>query len=197
MLIFGLSSNILGLSLGENQINLFVCEETEMRLRRALLVVLIAAGSVIPALAQTIEPAAFKELKKLVGQWSGKDEKGSPTQISYQLVSGGTALMESTHATSGSAGMITIYHPDGNRVMMTHYCEANNQPRMRAEPAAGKTNELTFSFMDVTNLTAPTTGHMHGLTIRFEDSDHFSQTWTWKENGKDTAYTFHWTRLKK
>jgi hypothetical protein len=80
--------------------------------------------------------------------------------------------------------------------MMTHYCSAQNQPRMVAEPVSGPVTSLHFKFLDVTNLASPDAGHMHDLVVTFVDPDHFTQAWTWSEKGKEGTETFHWSRVK-
>lgn len=137
---------------------------------------------------------AFEKLKTLVGEWEGKTAKGEPVRVSYKLVSAGTCLMETLNPAK-DVDMVTMYHLDGNDLKMTHYCAANNQPRMQAEPASGEIKQLAFSFLDATNLTSPGEGHMHKLLIRFEDGDHFTQEWTWREGDKDAEpEVFHFTR---
>ena len=70
----------------------------------------------------------FEKLKTLVGTWESPMEGGKSFTVTYRLVSNGTVLMEE----SGMEEMVTMYHPDGDSVMLTHYCAGNNQPRMRA-----------------------------------------------------------------
>lgn len=55
-----------------------------------------------------------------------KDE--GEVRTTYKLVAGDSAIEE----TLSHGNMVTMYHPDGNSLMLTHYCVAQNQPRMRA-----------------------------------------------------------------
>ena len=126
--------------------------------------------------------AAFARLKTLVGEWKTKDAKEA---LTYELIAGGTAVVER----DGSAGrptMLTLYHRDGNRLLLTHYCMAGNQPRMQAKPFDAGANELAFEFVDATNLSSAAAGHMHSATIRFVDADHIETEWQFYENGKAT-----------
>jgi hypothetical protein len=135
----------------------------------------------------------FEKMKSLVGEWEGKTSDGQEVKVVYRLVSSGTALMETINA-PGDVNMVTMYHPDGERLMMTHYCGANNQPRMVSDGPEG--NTLPFSFLDVTNLANPDAGHMHSLKITFDDADHIRQAWTWREKGAEKTEVFHLTRKK-
>ena len=88
------------------------------------------------------------------------------TKATYRLVSNGTALME-TLVSPESGDMVTMYHPDGNGLVMTHYCSENTQSRMRAPGDDGKT--IRFSFVDVTNLSSPDAMRMTGLVLTMKD----------------------------
>jgi len=131
----------------------------------------------------------FDKLKALEGQWDATTPEGK-SRVIYQVVSNGTALME----TIVNEHMISVYHPDGNSILMTHYCAAGNQPRMRAQGWKG--NTLSFRFVDVANLKSPSDGYMSSLTIKLEDADHVTAEWTYKDNGKETTYAFHLQRVK-
>src|SRR2546425_11532439 len=101
----------------------------------------------------------FDKMKALVGAWQGTTKDGKAVKVTYSLVADGSAVMETLEPGNESA-MITMYHPDGSRVMMTHYCSAHNQPRMRAEAASADPKSLTFNFVDATNLSSLSEGHM-------------------------------------
>ena len=47
------------------------------------------------------------------------------------------------------------------------------------------------------NLKSPETGHQHHLVLSFEDDNHITETWTWREGGKDTPMVFHFSRKPK
>jgi hypothetical protein len=135
----------------------------------------------------------FDQIKSLAGNWQGKGPEG-PVRINYQLVSGGTAVMESIEESPG-VQMVTLYYLDGDHMMMTHYCTANNQPRLRADNSSTPT-AIKFSFVDATNLAGPDAGHMHAHSIVWKDADHVTQTWTWREKGQEKMETFELQREK-
>jgi hypothetical protein len=85
----------------------------------------------------------------------------------------------------GAMSMYTIYHVDGENLMLTHYCVSNNQPRMRAELPAKEPNVLRFSFVDATNLKSPEAGHMHRAMLRIIDENHVANEWTYRKDNKD------------
>jgi hypothetical protein len=126
--------------------------------------------------------AAFERLKTLVGEWEST-AGGEHAQLSYELVAGGTALLERETGANRPA-MLTLYHRDGDRLLLTHYCMAGNQPRMQARSYDARTGELAFEFVDGTNLASPAAGHMHSAAIRFVDSTHIETVWQFYENSK-------------
>lgn len=136
------------------------------------------------AAAQSKPNAGFEKLKTLVGEWQGTSGTNKPATISYKLVSGGSALVERL-VIEGEGDMVTVYYVDGDRLMMTHYCAAGNQPRMLARPVKAADKSIDFAFLDATNLPDAGAGHMHALSITLVDNDHFTQQWTWRERGKD------------
>ena len=145
--------------------------------------------------AKTEPNAGFEKMKPLVGNWQGKANDGKPVKISYALVSGGSALVETIQAES-EPGMVTVYHPDGDRLMMTHYCSLNNQPRMRADTAPVESGKLVFNFVDATNMPSTDAMHMHKLVVTFVDKDHYVQEWTWKGGEKEGTEVFRMERMK-
>jgi len=105
----------------------------------------------------------------------------------YELVAGGTCLQETFRFEGDdSHTMVTMYHVDGDDLMLTHYCIANNQPRMRAENISADLKEIAFNFVDATNLPDPNAGHMYKAVFQFNDENEFSSAWTFRKDGKDT-----------
>jgi hypothetical protein len=114
----------------------------------------------------------------------------------YRVVSNGSALEETLHVGKEET-MVTMYHLDGDRLMVTHYCAAGNQPRMVAPPDPKNPNVIAFRFLDVTNLAGKDAGHMRDLVVTFIDADHFTQQWSWSEKGKaEKMDLFKFTRRK-
>jgi hypothetical protein len=151
------------------------------------------AGSEMKPMGKSMP--GFEKMKSLVGEWQGKTPDGKLGNASYTLVSDNSALMEKL-AMGDESEMVTMYHPDGDHLMMTHYCSAHNQPRMRSQVVSGEEKSIVFDLVDVTNLSAPDAGHMRKLVVTFEDQDHFTQEWTWREKGKDSAVVVHFERKK-
>jgi hypothetical protein len=159
----------------------------------AFLVSISFAGSAMAPMTKTIPD--FEKMKSLVGEWQGKSPDGNTAKIAYTLVSDNSALMEKL-AMGGESEMVTMYHPDGDHLMMTHYCSAHNQPRMRSQKVSMETKNIIFDLVDVTNLSTPDAGHMKKLVLSFVDQDHLTQEWTWTEKGKENSVVIQFERKK-
>lgn len=158
----------------------------------ALLVVMLAApaGAEPPPAPAGTNPAAkaFEQFQSLAGDWQGTDQDGQTVRLSYEVVAGGSAVLEhiDVEGDQGAHNMVTLYHLDGDALMLTHYCAARNQPRMRAQGLAA--DEVRFEFVDATGLASAGAGHMHRAKFEFKDEDRLTSSWTWNEDGAD-AFT--------
>jgi hypothetical protein len=85
--------------------------------------------------------------------------------------------------------MVTLYHLDGDTLMMTHFCVVNNQVRLRAEPITGDGKVLSFSYIDASNLSVSNKEVMNKLELTLTDKDHLTQVWTWRMTN-DKGKTF-------
>jgi hypothetical protein len=157
---------------------------------------ILALGAIAARVVSQPAPAnAFDRLKTLVGEWDGTDHSGKHVEDTIRLVSNNTAL-EEIFQTDKDNQMVTMYTPDGNRLALTHYCSQGNQPHLETSAVTGGTNEFAFAFAGAANLASNDDMHMHGMTLKIEDNDHFSETWSLMANGKEQTETFHLTRKR-
>ncbi len=143
---------------------------------RTVAVMLLVLFVTSAAMSQTDAEKSFNKLKTLVGTWEGKGAQGQPIRVTFRLTGNDSALMSEIGAPEN---MVTMFHLDGDRLMMAHYCGAGNQPRMKALASPdGKT--IPFEFLDVTGLSKSQPGHMSGLVVTLADADHHSEAWTFQ-----------------
>jgi hypothetical protein len=153
----------------------------------ALAIVLIAISAPIHGASSEETRAVFERMKELTGQWRSRSTKGWSEMVTFTLIGKGSALMEvSRFVDTPRDAMATMIHFDGERLLLTHYCEAGNQPRLVLSDVADGGRTATFSFLDATNLSSSRSGHMHSVRFHFIDPDHFSSQWTWFQGGKET-----------
>jgi hypothetical protein len=158
--------------------------------RIAITLLLVLATSA--AFAASAAQKSFEELKSLDGSWEGKAPDGQTVQVAYRVTGNGSAVMSEI---KGHADMISMFNLDGDRLLMTHYCGAGNQPRMVASTSPdGKT--LTFDFLDATNLASPDDGHMTRLVLSMPDANHHTEEWIYSDHGKQEKEVFQLWRKK-
>lgn len=157
---------------------------------------LLAAGMLaVRAGSQTKAAGGFEQLKTLVGTWEATTSEGV-TVNTLRLVSNDTAIQETAQSKDGYHNqMITMYTPDGARVALTHYCSIGNQPRMETAAVSADQKEFDFAFTGVGNADEKSP-HMHHMTLKIQDADHFTETWTMAGNGREQKMTFNFTRTK-
>jgi hypothetical protein len=156
-------------------------------LRTLSLIFLAALLATLAAVAQTDAEKAFTAIKSMPGTWEGKTPDGRPLKVTFKLVSGGSAVMSEI---LGDHEMISVFNLDGaNRLLLTHYCSAGNQPRMQASVSPdGKT--IAFTFVDATNLKTPDAGHMDRMVLTLLDHNHHTEDWTFVDHGKEMKESF-------
>jgi len=159
--------------------------------KRLLFLVLlsIAFGGLLSA--ETKQTAAFDRLSSLRGEWegtftwSGARNASGKMGAQYYTTGNGSALVENL-TIDGTPTMTSVYHLDGSDLRLTHFCGAQNQPRLKATAVDLDRGQITFSFVDITNLRSPTAGHVQGLEVRFLGADHVTLRFHFVADGKDS-----------
>ena len=155
----------------------------------AMIAVMVNSSAV---LAESDGHKQFDMLKGLEGKWVGKNSQGQPMEVTFRMTAGGSALMSEIHG-QGPENMITMFHMDGDRLLMTHYCGVGNQPRMKVVSADAKS--VSFEFMDGTNI-GPGDGHMQRVTFAQPDASHHTEEWVFLDHGKEMKEVFTLERGK-
>jgi hypothetical protein len=150
----------------------------------------LAAGASAPAepvdlAAAPPAAAAFERFKSLAGTWRGQSTRGWEDEVSIATIAGGSAVRHTSFEAHPGEQMETLVHLDGDRLLLTHYCVARNQPRLVATSFAEGGRVVTFEFLDGTGMASRDVGHMDKVVVRFADADHWSSRWTWYANGQE------------
>src|SRR5262245_33343880 len=142
--------------------------------------------------------AAFDRFKELAGEWVGKGKHGDmehEARIVYKVTAGGSAVVE-TIDPGGEHEMVTVIHPDGDAILLTHYCMLGNQPHMKAMPKSGD-NKIAFEFVKATNLKSDKDMYMRSVTFTFMAKDTLSTEWTNYADGKEAGRATFTLKRKK
>src|SRR5438477_2809866 len=154
--------------------------------------VLLAVALLFVCAAASSQPdgqKSFDLMKTLAGNWQGpvtadppqqNMETGSAVKVSLRVTSRGNTIVHEMND-PGKADdpaktdhPVTMFYLDNDRLLLTHYCDAGNRPRMVAKVSPdGKT--LDFDFLDVAGPTDY--GHMQHATFTIIDADHHTEDW--------------------
>ncbi len=144
------------------------------------------------AIAQTGAPAAsaaqgMEKLKALEGEWIDTEgvfgTKGA-VAVTYKVTAGGHTVVE-TFPVNTPYEMVTVYHIDGQDLVLTHYCSGGTQPRMKSKGLSD--NVLAFDFDGGANIDPAKTSHMHTAKLEFISPDEIRGTWVNWDGGKPDA----------
>jgi len=145
----------------------------------------------LSAAAQSSAEKSFDALKTLAGTWVGPVTTdpavpgmgtGTRTRATLRVTSKGNALVHELQEVGKPLDPtkydhpVTMFYLDKDQLMLTHYCDSGNRPRMVAKTSAnGKTVE--FDFVDVAGSTQY--GHMYHAVFTINDANHHSEDWTY------------------
>jgi len=137
---------------------------------------------------------SFDKLKTLAGTWEGHGTTNPPVpdmpdmmRINLDVTSSGNALKHEMMGKAKNASPkkdpdhpITMFYLDGDRLLLTHYCDAGNRPRMAARVSPDG-NTVEFDFVDVSGSTKH--GHMDHAVFTIIDANHHTEDWTYMMPG--------------
>jgi hypothetical protein len=137
--------------------------------------------------------SAMAFLTTTAGNWApavgGQREHGGATAptgsaaniIGVKTKAAGSAVVHTYRA--GTPGeMETVFHMDGDQLLLTHYCALQNAPILRFEKS-DKPGELKFVFQGGTNFDPKIDAHLHESTFVIKDKDTIEQRSTVFANG--------------
>ncbi len=155
-----------------------------LNLRTAVTMVLLTAPTLLPATPVTA--AGLESLKALEGDWfavaDGEMVKIGDHVSSIRVTASGTAVVE-TDFPGTDHEMVTVYIEEGGDLVLTHYCMAGNQPRMRASNVLGPRFEFAFDGGD--NIAdASKDQHMHSAWLEIVGANEIRSEWTEYKDGK-------------
>jgi hypothetical protein len=153
-----------------------------------VLVPLVLLSLCAMAVAQSDAQKSFDKIKTMEGSWEGHvtttpphpDIDGKAIQVSLRVTSMGNAVVHEMTGMGRPDHPVTMVYLDGDRLVLTHYCDAGNRPRMAGKILAdGKT--VDFDFLDVSGSLQY--GHMHHADFTEIDANHHTEDWTYMEPG--------------
>src|SRR5258708_6659355 len=158
-----------------------------LRIMLSVLLMLLVPAAFAQYATPTDAQKSFTQLKTLAGTWQAtvttdppiqEMGNGAMAQVSLRVTSRGNALVHEMQEAGKPDDPARYDHPvtmlylDGDRLLLTHYCDAGNRPRMAARMSAdGKTVE--FDSVDVAGSTHY--GHMQPTVFTIIDAEHHNE----------------------
>ena len=154
-------------------------------MKRMLLAICIAVATTASFAQAPTAKQAFEEIKKLAGTWEMK-QGDAKLNVIYKVSGAGSAVFE-TQFPGQATEMVSVYHMDGDKLVMTHYCAAGNQPTLIYKPGKDL-KTLEFEFLRGSNMK-PTDMHIHAAVLKFMGAGHLVSDWTGYMDGKNAGTT--------
>jgi hypothetical protein len=112
----------------------------------------------------------------------GAAPAGNRSVVSVKTKAAGSAVVH-TYAQGTPGEMETVFHMDGDQLLLTHYCALQNAPVLRFVKT-NKPGELRFEFKGGTNFDPAIDAHLHESTFVIKDKDTIEQSSTVFAGGK-------------
>lgn len=130
--------------------------------------------------------SAFDFLKTLFGKWErsggAHDHGGDSHQVIFKTTAAGSSVME-TIFPGKAMEMISMYHMDGDVLLLTHYCALQNAPVLKFEKS-DKPGEINFVFHGGTNFDPKVDSHVHEGVLRIKDANTLESSFVSYSDGK-------------
>ena len=132
---------------------------------------------------------AFETFKSLQGKWAIQSaEKSLSIQMSYEVGSRGSIVTEQF------GKELSVIYRDGQSLLMTHFCNAGNEPRLRLKESS-KAGLLEFRMFDITNLKTKDAAHVERIIYRIIDARQIDLEIVWQKGKLQSSESYLLTRI--
>ena len=139
--------------------------------RIAFLLVAIPILQAAPATSDT----AFVAFKHLQGKWAIQSEgKTLSFDMTYDIGSNGSIVTEQF------GKELSVIYRDGTNLLMTHFCNRGNAPRLRLQPSS-QAGTFEFETFDISNLPSPDAHHVQKIIYRILDEKTMDLEIVWQQ----------------
>jgi len=149
-----------------------------------LLLLMMAAS-----LAFGSSETAFETFKGFEGKWAIRSgQKTLPIEMTYQIGSNRSVVTEQF------GKELSVFYQDGQSLLMTHYCNGGNQPRLRLT-GSGRPGVFEFEMFDITGLKSADADHVQRVIYRIIDDKTMDLEIIWKKGKSEESEKYTLTRL--
>ena len=126
----------------------------------------------------------FKSVLSFEGTWEGEYD-GQKIRLTYEPISGGSAVLERMTWVPDGSSMTTVYHAQGDQLMATHYCK-KNQPRLVSVPGV-QPGVIELQFVDGAKEGE---SHLAHLRLKRINANELEQTVRFSGNKKEIQIVY-------
>lgn len=126
----------------------------------------------------------FARFKALQGRWSIEaGGRALSTVMTYDVGSKGSIVTEQF------GKELSVIHRDGPALVMIHFCDGGNQPRLRLQPQV-EPGVYRFEMYDITDLARPEDPHVQRIIYRMIAPDRMTLDIVWRRGGADEVEAY-------
>jgi hypothetical protein len=132
--------------------------------------------------------SAFAFLKSMAGTWEGQAKEhdhhatADARRVDVRTSAAGSAVIQTLYP-GAPHEMLNVFHMDGDTLLFTHYCAAQNAPVMKFE-ASDQPGVIKFVFAGGTNFDPNVDMHAHEGSFFVKDADTVASSFITWMNGK-------------
>jgi hypothetical protein len=142
----------------------------------------------LPIIASAGELTPFEVFQSLKGAWKIRaDDKTMPFDMTYAVGSNGTIVTEQF------GKELSVFYRDGESLVMTHFCNRGNQPRLKLK-SGGPAGRYEFNMFDITNLKGAPDAHVQKIIYEILDSTHMNLEIIWKKDAGEESEKYALTK---
>jgi hypothetical protein len=111
-----------------------------------------------------------------------------PIEMTYESASKGSIVTEQF------GQELSVFYRDGQSLLMTHFCNAGNQPRLRLRENT-QPGIFEFQMFDITNLQSADADHVERVVYRIIDGKMIDLEIVWKNGKSEESEKYILTKL--
>jgi hypothetical protein len=133
--------------------------------------------------------AAFDAFRGLQGKWTIQSgEKTLAIEMTYEVGSKGSIVTEQF------GKELSVIYRDGQSLLMTHFCNAGNQPRLRLKKSS-RPGLFEFETFDITNLKNADADHVEKVIYKVTDDKRMELEIVWKKGKSEESEKYTLTKI--
>ena len=153
--------------------------------KHILLFILLQSGSWTFASPED----AFNTFISFKGKWNIQSE-GKPLSIKMIYDDGS----KSSVVTEYFGKELSVIYRDGKDLLMTHFCNSGNQPRLKFQERS-RPGFLEFVLFDVTNLKNPDAPHVQKIIYKIINNKRLELELVWKKGNSEESEKYLLTKI--